>query len=188
MLEVQRSIGASLVEVGTIIFVKGSIVDAHVGRSQGKEASNVLSQWTHCSFTFASSNPHDPPLEFPSSTVPIQMSPMLNSQQSVAGFDEASPQQESVAPLKSEASLLQDSGPTPAISLTAMPVHLQKPEVSLQLIERRNYPRSYRQLCLLIDGHHSIADLSRLLGRRPTEVMKMLGELERAQCIRIPRK
>jgi hypothetical protein len=168
MLEVQRSIGASHVEAGTIIFVKGSIVDAHVGRTQGKEASNILSQWTHCSFIFTSSNPHDPPLEFPSSTALPQTGSVLNNQQ--------------------EVSLLQDSNSTSDLQLTAIPVHLKTSAASIQQIERLNYSRSYRQLCLLINGHHSIADLSRLLGRHPTEVMKMLGDLERAQCIRVPHK
>jgi hypothetical protein len=167
MLEVQRSIGASLVEAGTIIFVKGSIVDAHVGRTQGKEASNILSQWTRCSFTFTSSNPQDPPLEFPSSTALLQADPTLNSPQDA---------------------MRQNSDPTSDLQLTAIPVHLKTSAISIQQIERLNFPRPYRQLCLLINGQLSIADLSRLLGRNPTEVMKMLDDLERAQCIRVPRK
>jgi hypothetical protein len=185
MLEVQRRIGASLVEAGTIVFVKGSIVDAHVGHTQGKEASNVLSQWTHCSFTFVSSNPYDQPLEFPSSSAPAQMSSMLNSQQLIAGSAEMSPSQKPVASQTNDALLQQGSGSLPAISLSSMPTHLQTVEASTKQIEQLNYPRSYRQLCLLIDGHHSIADLSRLLGRRPTEVVKMLNDLERAKCIRL---
>jgi hypothetical protein len=49
MLEAQRHTGASIIELGTIVFVKGSIVDAHVSQHQGKEAYNLLSQWTRCS-------------------------------------------------------------------------------------------------------------------------------------------
>jgi hypothetical protein len=168
MLEVQRTIGSSFVEAGTIIFVKGSIVDAHVGRSQGKEASNILSQWKHCSFTFTSSNPHDPPLEFPSSIASIQTGPLLNYPQ-----DTPLPQTDNL---------------TSGLQFTAIPVHLKTSAVSLQQIERLNYPRPYRQLCLLINGRHSIADLSRLLGRQPIEVVKMLDDLEKAQCIRVPHK
>src|SRR5689334_4507360 len=185
MLEVQRRTGASTIELGTIVFVKGSIVDAHAGQRQGKEAYNLLSQWTRCSFTFTSSNPQEPPLKFPSPPPQLQqMNPALNGKQPEVRAASSPLRQQSIASHESNPSLqaLMKSSSAP---LSAIPVRLHSAEISIQQIERFGYPRSYRQLCLLIDGYRSIADLSRLLHRLPSDVVKMLADLEKIGSIQI---
>ena len=43
-------------EVGTLVFVKGRVVQAKAGRKEGREALNWLSTWGRCRYTFVLSD------------------------------------------------------------------------------------------------------------------------------------
>src|SRR5205809_6636721 len=46
-----RGEGASY-ELGTLMFLNGRVVQARVGRREGREAFNLLSTWGKCRYTF----------------------------------------------------------------------------------------------------------------------------------------
>jgi hypothetical protein len=112
------------------------------------------------------------------------MRSILNGKQPEGGTISSPLRQQSIVPHESNPSL-QAQAKSSSVPLSAIPVHLHSAEISIQQIEQFGYPRCYRQLCLLIDGHRSIADLSRLLHRLPLDVVKMLADLEKIGSIQI---
>jgi len=68
----------------------------------------------------------------------------------------------------------------------AVPYRTQAVDKALQLIKEEAYSRIHRHIFLLVDGHRSVSDLMRLIGRDKDEVVKLLRDLEKLDIIQIP--
>lgn len=190
LLSVRRVSSAH--EEGTILFVNGRVTESHVGPQKGKDAYNTLCLWGTCLFTFISSNPHDKPLVFPITQEPsaspgsrtdalrlspppvpptVSMSPSLRPQQPPALDQQFSPGQ----PVHF------------GLSSFAIPYQRLSSDTAIQVMDRRGFPRSYRQVFLLINGQRSFEELIRLLARPPEVVENILLEMEQAALIGIKR-
>ena len=173
-LRAQRADGLST-EIGSIVFVNGQIVAAQIGSYQGMVAFNMLKMWGRSVFTFTPNTP--PPLsQWHSSALKPPdrfetLPPVTGPQRSVTGSQRAIPAQP------------QGVG----LSLTAIPRATMSIIKARGIIEKAGFSQTYRQLILLIDGRHSVADLTIAMGCTPLEMQQMLQQLESLSIIRIPR-
>lgn len=162
-------------EVGTIVFANGQIVAAQVGMYQGIEAFNILKAWSRCVFVFVRETPppippQSGPLPEPSGRTPFERRPPTTGpQQPVTGPRTPIPEPPSDGTL----------------SLTFVPRATMSVVKAVGIIEHAGLSRTYRQLILLIDGRHSISDLTIAMSCSPQEMRQMLQELERLTVIRI---
>jgi hypothetical protein len=177
-LLVVKRVNKGILEEGAITFVKGQVTGSETGRRRGQDAFNTMSQWKDCRFSFVSPNLQDDRSLFSSpspSPPPPSPPPVIQT-----------------SPLRRPSSSLPKTGEFASV----MPDHLQHIpnaaipaqntlfESALPMIDQLG-SRLYRQIFLLIDGRRSVAELTRLTGRSPSEVDKVLRNLERAGIIRI---
>jgi hypothetical protein len=178
VLTAQRGEGI-LLEEGTIVFANGQVSQVTVGRRRGSEALNWLSTWQSCYYTF----------------VPTEAGVQANQPSSSAKDISTSPSTLGPPPNMTDTRLSAQQTPTSSsfeeqegltdAPATAAPYPTQQLDVALRLIEHYGLSRAHRQLFYLVDGHRSIVDLVRLMGKRGSEISKLLGDLERIQVIRI---
>ncbi len=162
-------------EVGLIIFTDGQAVYAQVGAYRGAVAFKTLYTWKQCIFIFVarSSNitEQTPSLSQNGPALPSNM-PLQSL--SPAPGDELPPstdeqQQANVA--------------TDPISLVIVPRATMSVIKAIGLINQAALPRTYRQVFLLIDGHHSVNDLIAMTGISREEILPMLRTLENLAVI-----
>ena len=194
VLTVKRGEGIFL-EEGTIVFANGQISQANVGRLRDSAARNWLSTWESCRFLFvptsSESGVHDSQASLPAqgrATSPSMLGPPPHIT-NTKGPDPQTPMPSSLegqegSGLAGDRETIGKNGrvDTPA---SAAPYPTLQHDAALRLIEQQGLSRVHRQLFYLIDGRRSIVDLVRLTGKRGSELYKLLGDLERAQVIRI---
>lgn len=161
VLTVERGAGKTF-EEGTMVFLNGQIINAHLGPYQGKEATARLFTWQACRFLFTS-------------TEAEATSPQAESPLPPAGVPEAG---STAYPLSPDEQMDR---------LHSHPFHttdtLESLETTLLRLNRQGFTRTHRRLFLLIDGNRSIAELADLLRRTPQEVLFLLSDLEQAGFI-----
>ena len=184
VLTARRGEGVTL-EEGAISFVNGQVTEASAGRRSGSEALNWLSAWGQCRYTFT-------PSAAPESTLPaagtfdiaeqdtIDTAPLVNtgSQAPLSGR-QISP----LPPGDGDASRLR--APDTAAYASIVPYRTREVDAGLRIMENASLSRLHRHLFLLIDGHRSLAELVRLMGRGQPEIYGLLQDLEMATIIRI---
>ncbi len=151
-------------EIGSILFVNGQIIAAHVGSYQGIIALNILKTWGRSVFIFTQNTPPPPLLSQDSS--PRQK--LLETHATTTGPMSITTRQQS-------------SG----LSLTTIPRATMSIIKARGIIERAGFSRAYRQLILLIDGQRSLSELAVTIGCTPQDMQKMLQDLERLSVIRM---
>jgi len=67
---------------------------------------------------------------------------------------------------------------TGPISTTGAPYRLYQTDAGVHMIEQAHLSRLHRHLFLLLDGQRTLADLTRLIGRRSEDVEQLLLDLE----------
>ena len=167
-------------EIGLIIFTDGQAVYAQVGTYRGAVAFKTLYTWKQCIFIFVarSSNTtqQTPPLSqngpaLPSPSMPLQsLSPTPGDEPPLS----ANEQQQANVP----------TGPIPSIIVPRATMSVIK---AIGLINQAALPRTYRQVFLLIDGHHSVNDLIAMTGIPREEILPMLRTLENLAVIILSR-
>lgn len=183
-LVVERNEGSTL-EQGIITFVNGQIIQASVNQQQGPDALNWLRSWGHCRFTFLLEQQKG-------MTGPMQtISPQTLAQRNGFHQRNGSPLRPSspTNPLYSQQLTNRTTGKlgeqrTPTAWLTT-PYRTRHIEEGMRLIEHMGLSRIHRRLFLLIDGRRTVKELIRLMTHEPTEVLRLLQDLERAGVIQV---
>lgn len=169
-------------EEGEILFTKGKIVDAKTAYRVGIEALDWMKTWQDCAFSFhpAKESQHIPTLP------PAALSDAARAGDTT-GLNQVSPVRKPLGARRQKsdtASLVAVQQET--LSLEVVPARTQANEKALQLLMEAAYSRTHRHIFLLIDGHRSVSDLMRLIGRDNDEVVKLLRELKKLDIIHIP--
>jgi hypothetical protein len=150
ILHVVRGEGVQL-EEGSITFTQGQIAQASSGTRTGQAALVWLSTWNACRFTFTPTEPERP-------TGPHSALPRTPTR---------TPSQEPIPSLATP--------PSPAMRV---PYRTCSIEEAQRRLTQAGLSRTHRHLYLLVDGHRSLSELVRLIGRKPEEVQKLLYDLE----------
>jgi len=194
VLTAKRGEGNTL-EEGTIVFANGQVSRVSVGRRRGSAALNWLSTWGRCRFLFvpafseAGVHLHQPSLPAKGiATSPLALGPPQHKTYTRLP-DPHTPVPSSLEGQEGprvagewERTGKQERTDTPA---SAAPYPTKQIDVALRLIEQQGLSRVHRQLFYLVDGRRSIIELGRLMGKRESEIYKLLGDLERIHTIRI---
>jgi hypothetical protein len=149
-------------EQGEIVFDQGRIIGARVGQFYGQQAVSWLSAWGLCRFIF-----------YPS--VPDRVTRPLTALPSPA--NETNPQLHTPAPPMQGSGEPRTTGPLEGAF--PAPRRKRQPDEALHLLDEAGFSRLHRRLFLLIDGHRTMPELVRLMGRRHDEVQRLLGDLIR---------
>ena len=173
-------------ESGTIVFVRGKVVQAKTGRYHDRDALNCLSTWNTCRIAFVPAAG--------SEDIPLQSDQGISA--SNAGIIQVP------ASMHREADLFRKIGPitpvpgnesgnlntpTSASNLNQIIPHRSKlPDLALYLIKLKGLSRSHRRLFLLVDGMRALTELANLLNRDQLETLTLLYDLQEANCIIIP--
>lgn len=203
LLTAKRGDGITL-EEGTIVFTKGQVTQAAVGRRNGSEALNWLTTWGNCRFTFVAADPaeSDMPLMPLSSRLPEnggngtdprlrQQRPLPNRQSGPLPAN-GSGRQSGPLPANSTGSIGSNNGasrfttPIPPAAQPGPPIRTRQLDSALKVIENMGLSRAHRRLLLLIDGQRTAIELVRLMGRDENEVYSLLRDLEQATVIQLP--
>ncbi len=198
-------------EEGEITFVKGQVTDAHSGRRTGSEAVNWMSSWGNCWFSYLSDDPALPPEkllyttgwppERQSARSPgIPQGDVATPHPAHGGFQPLADEQV-ISPLRKPRQSLPNNNlmgnasvsrslntpVPPAISSveTVLPIVGMRLDMALSALDAARLTRLHRQIILLIDGKRRVADLARLMQRKPEEVYKLLQDLERIHLIQL---
>ena len=162
-LLVVKRMNGSVLEEGTITFVKGQVTGSEAGRRKGQDAFNLLSQWLDCQFLFISPDQDN---SFLYDTAKMQAvvptSPLPKK--------DPLPSEMRGSPVVAQSNA--QNGSSSSVPFQAAPF-----EVASPMIDRLG-SRFYRQIFLLIDGKRSIAELVRLTRRDQGEIEKDLYDLE----------
>jgi hypothetical protein len=184
VLTARRGEGVTL-EEGTVSFVNGQVMEASAGRRSGSEALNWLSAWSHCRYTFTpstaseSASPAAGTFDIAEQET-IDTTPLVktSSQPSLLGR-QTSP----LLPVDEDAAGL---GPPDSVTHSSIvPYRTRQIDAGLRIMESVGLSRSHRHLFLLIDGHRSMTELIRLMGRGQQEINALLQDLEMTAIIRI---
>lgn len=167
-LTVRRGEGLTS-EEGTLTFVQGQIVQAHVGRRSGSEALNWLSTWGLAYYIF---EPLDPDKEVPAA---------------FSSLPSSSPTRKVTSPLFLVSPVNTDELGTglPQASAQGIPTIVLELTEATARIDKAGLSRVHRHLYLLIDGHRSTLELAALVGRKAEDVRNMLHDLEWLGVIQI---
>ncbi|GAC1359929.1 MAG: hypothetical protein PVSMB5_03000 [Ktedonobacteraceae bacterium] len=175
-LAVERGEGRTA-EEGFITFVAGQAVEAKVNQQHGSAAFNYLSTWQRCRFSFIS-----------------QAGPAGASTGTSTGMMKSTPNIQNGPTNRFGVVSDQNGQPTPTVDQyagvhqrgsagPALPLRLPRGEEALHNPESIQLPRVHRRLLLLINGQRGMSELARLMARDPTEVRKLLSDLERSGLI-----
>jgi hypothetical protein len=176
VLTVRRGKDATL-EEGVLFFTKGQVTEARVGNYKGTKAFNLLSTWENCAFLFVFSDERDRSLPFVSS-FPRSSGSELLSVENARHPDRNTPFV-AVSPFgKAE----KESSPG-MLSLAAIPRLRGQAATVLRIFDGTHLSRLHRQICLLVNGQRTVADIMRLSGRSHAEICKLLRDLERASLL-----
>jgi len=156
-----RGDGASY-EAGTLVFLKGRVVQARVGRREGREAFNWLSTWGKCRYTFVLSITSE------------------NATESLMGGDPSQFLQEESRGVGSGAGM--GTGPVN----DAVPYRSKPLGYGLQVLTEKSLSRMHRHVFLLVNGARRVGDLMRLLKLDEYEVLALLYDLQDTGIINIP--
>lgn len=197
LLTARRGDGITL-EEGTIVFTKGQVTQAAVGRRSGSEALNWLTTWGNCRFTFVAADPAeaDTPLMPLSSRLPEnggngtdpRLRQLPNRQ---SGPLPANGNSRQSGPLPAGSTGNSDgisrfTPPTLPVAPSSPPIRTRQIDSALKVIENMGLSRAHRRLLLLIDGQRTAIELVRLMGRDENEVYSLLRDLEQATVIQLP--
>jgi len=165
------------VEAGEVYLLGGRPIYARVGSLAGPQALRYLLNWRNVSFTFAAGAPRPPANIFPLPGLRPPNSPLpLHSQALVPlPTTDALRRTDSPGP---EQRALPKIGPG-AEHLVPRKVEPER-EVSSLLLTRRQ-----RLIYFLVDGHHTVADLSRTTSKTVLEIAAILSELQERGLIAI---
>lgn len=164
-------------EEGSISFVQGQITHASAGQRTIQAALVWLGTWGSCRFTFiASGSENAERLTGP--LVALPRTPTDTSTLKAA----SQPSLRLSAPPNNLSHL---SAHLSATTGNGIPYRTRPLEEALILLDRAKLSRAHRRLLLLIDGHRSIAELVRLIGRKPDEVMKLLRDLAQIGVLQV---
>jgi hypothetical protein len=168
-------------EEGEILFTKGKIVDAKAAYRVGIEALDWMRTWQDCAFSFRPSKESQHISILP----PTAPNDVANAK-STTGFNQVSPVKKplGVRRQKSDTSSLVAVQPETLLP-EAVPYRTQADDKALQLLKKGACSRIHRHIFLLVDGHRSVSDLMRLIGRDKDEVVKLLRYLEKLDIIHI---
>jgi len=188
-------------ESGTLVFLNGRVVQARVGRREGREAFNWLSTWGKCRYTFVPSVMSESTTghleEFspvgeasPVPTTPVR-APHRESSTGLALRSADSPERttdslsrgdlyqftpQEMKVLQREAEQVNETVP-----------YRSKPlQYSLQVLSKKSLSRTHRNVFLLIDGTRRVGDLMRLLKLDENEVLALLYDLQDTGVISLP--
>ena len=187
VLSVERGEGSTY-EEGTITFVNGQVTHANTGLRSNLEAFYWLNAWTECRFTFTSQAatgirlPQRLPLPL-SSPVPDQTSYPISSlreQQPTLPIRQSSTGEQVKLPIQDYASTNEARR---QYTIREVPHRITSLDEALRRIEQAGLSRIHRHLLLLVDGYRDIAELVRLTGHTPDEVVMWLHQLERIGAI-----
>ena len=145
-------------ELGTLVFLNGRVVQARVGRREGREAFNWLSTWGRCRYTFVLSITSESTTGNLLGDIPDQ----LVQEESKASSGDGR-QVNGVVPYRS------------------------KPlGYGLQVLAEKSLSRMHRHVFLLVDGARGVGDLMRLLKLNEYEVLTLLYDLQDTGIISLP--
>jgi len=184
VLAARRGEGVTL-EEGTISFANGQVMEASAGRRSGSEALNWLSTWSHCRYTFTSSTAYESASPA-ARTFDIAEQETINTTPPGRTSSQApflGRQTSPLPPVDEDAAGL--GSPDTVTQASIVPYRTRHVDEGLRIIESVGLSRSHRHLFLLIDGHRSLAELLRLMGRGQQEIYGLLQDLEKAAIIRI---
>lgn len=159
-------------EEGAISFIQGQITHASTGQRTSQAALVWLGTWNTCRFTFVAAGSENMerltgPLvalpRTPADTGALKTTPHPSLQVST--------------PPNNLSSIPTHLPATIGNGTNGIPYRTRPLQEALILLDRAKLSRVHRHLLLLIDGHRSIAELVRLVGRKPDEVMKLLRDL-----------
>jgi hypothetical protein len=164
-LTVERGEGAAR-EQGEILFVHGQVIEARAGQFYGQQALSRLNVWGACRFMFYPSMPDRVTGSLPA------LAPTANG---------TNPQLHTPAPLSQDSGWRQTTGQLER----AFPVPRRKrrADEALQLLDEAGFSRLHRRLFLLVDGHRTMVELVRLMGRGQDEVQRLLSDLIRVGLV-----
>ena len=156
-------------EEGEILFDCGHVVNAYNGQLTGEAALIRLKTWGVCRFIFMNTS-------MERTTGPL---PELHSFPSTDHllWQESSPHP-SMPGNHQSSEWRSMTGPLPPTAAARGPYRLYHAEEGVQLIMQANLSRLHRHLFLLLDGQRTLAELTRLLGRRSEDVQQLLLDLE----------
>ena len=152
-----RGEGASY-ELGTLMFLNGRVVQARVGRREGREAFNWLSTWGRCRYTFVLSITSESAVE----------------NLSGGNQDQFMPEEDKASPRASE-----------QVNET-VPYRSKPLEYGLRVLSEKSLSRTHRHVFLLVNGARSVVELTRLLKRNENEVLTLLYDLQDTGVISLP--
>jgi len=145
-----RGDGASY-ELGTLVFVNGRVVQARVGRREGREAFNWLSTWGKCRYTFV-----------------LSVTSERAAESLLGGDQDDQFMQEESRPSSDGSGEMNERVP-----------YKNKPVgYGLQVLSEKSLSRTHRHVFLLVDGSRRVGDLMRLLQLNENEVLTLLYDLQ----------
>src|SRR5216110_1436537 len=145
-----RGDGASY-ELGTLVFVNGRVVQARVGRREGREAFNWLSTWGKCRYTFV-----------------LSVTSERAAESLLGGDQDDQFMQEESRPSSDGSGEMNERVP-----------YKNKPVgYGLQVLSEKSLSRTHRHVFLLVDGPRRVGDLMRLLQLNENEVLTLLYDLQ----------
>lgn len=169
-LTVRRGEGPTL-EEGTLVFVRGQMTEAQVGRRNNADALNWLSTWGRARYIFVPLDGGKTPIGG-LGPIPITSPSKITSPLSPARATTSVHTDR----LGSGSSPMQGSGvPRVAITFTE----------ATACIDRAGLSRAHKHLYLLIDGRRTVLELVPLVGRKVEEVRNMLHDLEWLGVVRV---
>lgn len=157
-------------EEGILMFARGQITEARVGRRQGAEALNWLSTWALAHYTFnADSADHS------GSEMSGPLTPVPPSSGPLPGFINTDKIQKiwHLSALK---------------AATEVPYTLTAWEDGLLTIEEEGLSRAHKRLYLLVNGQRSVLEMVTLSGRNIEDVRVLLETLVELDLVRIEEK
>ena len=169
---------------GTIMFLRGHVVETKLEHLEGTKAFNELCTWRKCSVSFVSKNQQGT-MRSISQTAPEDVQ-ATQSEQKNSSSSSSSPLWHSGSLKREEDTHKREQGFSSNVSLTAKAFPTCQLDVALRTLEALHLSRTHRQLFLLINGQRSVEELIHLYGRHPDEIFRLLRDLEYAKVIRIP--
>jgi hypothetical protein len=154
-------------EEGILIFERGQMTQASVGRRNSSDALNWLSTWRQARYTF-----------IPTASETGELTLFSPPPSSPFGTTVTNPNLEIA---RNDTDRLEPPQPL-AYSVPHATVELDE---AITRIERAGLTRAHRRLYLLIDGHRSAIELIPLIGKKAEEVRNMLHDLEWLGVIRM---
>lgn len=194
-------------EYGELHLVRGQITEAHSGSHWGQQAVNWLNTWGICRFTFEAFDAKQatgPLASFRQTTKPlpeqeqtpswktashsgqfpaIQLSPARQGRYPSGTFPTTS------QPYTSDQFASFQTSPMLSQHWLALCPNRTLPDAAgMQRITAAGLSRLHLRLYLLVDGQRTVTELLRLLGRAPTEILRLLQDLIHIDVIQLEEK